>query len=142
MSELIGECVLNQVLRVKLTNGNDGQSKHWGWTHRTRKDLELFLLGYYGRRKPFQFPVRLRVTRILGKGERQWDKSSLARGSWKQLEDALVSLGWFADDGPKFITDIEWIQDDSQRHAGPAVQIEAFKVADSFETKKSRKVKA
>lgn len=142
MSESIGECVLNQLLRVKLTNGNDGQTKHWSAAHRTRKDLELFLLGYYGRRKPFQFPVRLRVTRILGKGERQWDKSSLARGSWKQLEDALVSLGWFADDGPKFITDIEWIQDDSQRHAGPAVQIEAFKVADAFETKKSRKVKA
>jgi hypothetical protein len=138
----MSECVFSQLLRVKLTNGNGGQRKHWAKSHQTRKDLELFLLGFYGRRKPFDFPVRLRVTRVLGSGERSWDQSSLARGSWKQLEDSLVSLGWFYDDGPKFITSIEWLQDDSQRSNGPAVLIEVFQSADSFEKPKTRAVRS
>jgi hypothetical protein len=53
----------------------------------------------------------------------------------------LVSLGWFIDDGPKYITSIEWHQDDTQRDNGPAVLIEVFKVADGFPESKKRKAR-
>ena len=63
------------------------------------------------------------ITRILGKGQRLWDSSSIGRGNWKEIEDALVAIGWFHDDGPKWITETRFFQDAGQRQNGPAVRV-------------------
>lgn len=124
------------LLPIKLTNANEGQSKSWYKSANTRKKYERLLRFLHHRNKcrcippkPFPFSVVVRVTRILGKGERLWDSSSLLRGSYKQLEDTLVSLGWFHDDSPKWITQTIALQDATQRNKGPAVLIEILREA-------------
>jgi hypothetical protein len=134
----VNELVATELLKVKLTNNNNGQSKHWSRSAKDRNEFELELRAYHGTRKPFIFPVRLVVTRILGPGELLWDYSSIGRGNWKQIEDSLVACGWFVDDGPKFITGVVFDQDSQNRKLGPSVKIEIYKTGDTFGTSKQR----
>ncbi len=122
------ELLLEQLLPIKLTNSNDGQGKSWYRTANNRKKFERLLRYKKLVRKPFRFPVRLVVTRILGPREQKWDYSSIGRGSYKQLEDSLVACGWFTDDGPKYIKHVDFEQDDSQRKNGPQVLIQVYSV--------------
>lgn len=115
--------LLDVTLPFALTNSNDGQGHAWYRTKDARRQFERDLLVLGQRRKPFEDPVDVEVIRILGKGQRLWDNSSVGRGNWKQLEDALVSAGWFHDDGPKWIARVGFSQDDSRRKDGPAVRI-------------------
>jgi len=71
--------------------------------------------------------VEIQLTRIIGPRHRLWDADSVLRGSAKQLIDSLVAIGWFHDDGPKWITSATGVQDASQRVNGPAVMVEVFK---------------
>lgn len=122
------------LLPIKLTNANDGQTKSWYKSANNRKRYERLLRFIHTQRKastvrsrPYPFPVVVRVTRILARGERLWDSSSILRGSYKQLEDTLVALKWFHDDSPKWITQTIALQDATQRHKGPAVLIEILR---------------
>jgi hypothetical protein len=101
---LVIKRLLHVELPIELTNGNDGRGNKWFKSSVLRKKLEqqLKMLGY--NRKPFDIPVVVRVTRMLAKGQRFWDSSSCGRGNWKELEDALVAIGWFHDDSMKWIT--------------------------------------
>lgn len=135
------ELVSTEWLRIRLTNHNDGRTRHYHASNSERKDLGVWLRVKHGKRKPFEFPIYLHVTRVLGPREQKWDYSSCGRGNWKEIEDALVANGWFVDDGPRYITGIEFLQDDSQRHMGPAIKIEIFKTADSFQKKSKGVVK-
>jgi len=119
--------VLNETLPIELTNGNDGQGGRWFNSANARKKLEVKLRQIYSKRVPFDFPVEVHVTRILGSNQRMWDSSSVLRGNYKQLEDALVVLGWFHDDSTKYITHTQGFQDATQRENGPAVKIEIFR---------------
>jgi len=134
----VNELVLTEFLKIKLTNGNNGQGKRWQKADRDRNELELELRCFHGTRKPFEFPVRLLVTRVLGPGESMWDYSSISRGNWKQIEDSLVACGWFVDDGPKFITGIVFEQDSRNRKSGPGVRIEIYRTAEGFASRKSK----
>ena len=119
--------LLRVTLPVNLTNNNNGQTKHFGKSAADRKKFERMLKRLGLVRKPFDVPVVVYVTRVLGKGQRCWDSSSGLRGSYKQLEDACVACGWFHDDSYKFIKETRFFQDDTQRSNGPAVVIEAFR---------------
>ena len=112
---------LGIVLPVELTNGNDGRGYAWQRSASRRKKLAKQLAHH--RREPFGVPVVVEVTRILGKGQRLWDSSSVGRGNYKELEDTLVELGWFVDDGPQWIRQTVFGQDASRRSEGPAVEI-------------------
>lgn len=134
----MNELVATEFLKVKLTNNNNGQSKHWSKSARDRDEFEMELRCYHGTRQPFEFPVRLVVTRVLGPGESLWDYSSIGRGNWKQIEDSLVACGWFMDDGPKFITGVLFDQDTGNRKIGPGIKIEIYKTAASFVREKRK----
>ena len=97
-------------LPIELTNGNDGRGSKWFSSAKLRKKIEAELIADGHRRKPFNVPVVIRLTRILKVRQSLWDVSSWGRGNWKEIEDALVAIGWFHDDGPKFITDIRFVQ--------------------------------
>ena len=114
------------ILPFELTNGNDGRGSKWFSSAKLRKELEhhLRLLGY--ERKPFEMPVSVAVTRILGQGQRLWDSSSVGRGNYKELEDALVAIGWFHDDSPKWITETRFYQDASRRDQGSSIEIQIY----------------
>jgi len=114
-------------LPVNLTNNNNGQSRHFGKSASDRKELEKILRGLGLVRKPFDVPVVVYVTRVLGKGQRCWDSSSGLRGTYKQLEDSAVACGWFQDDSYKYIKETRFFQDDTQRSNGPAVVIEVVR---------------
>lgn len=118
--------LLDVTLPIEIHNKNDGQGNHWAGTHRTRKRIvkDLRMLGMV--RKPFNRPVSVLVTRILGKGQKLWDSSSILRGTYKQLEDSLVECGWFHDDDTKHITNTFGLQDATRRHIGPAIRIQVF----------------
>ena len=112
------------VLPFELNNGNDGRGSKWFSSANVRKKFEksLRLLGMVY--VPLDTPVAVTVTRVLGKGQRKWDSSSGLRGNWKEIEDAMVACGWFHDDGPKWITETTFRQDDSRRKDGPAIIVE------------------
>ena len=110
------------ILPVELTNSNDGRGHAFWRTAKERRDLEL-ILADFRRKTPYAHPVTVTVTRILGKGQRLWDSSSVLRGNWKEIEDTLVELGWFMDDGPKWIAHTAGFQDVTRRDAGPAVEV-------------------
>ena len=118
------EVIFSQVLPFKLTNGNDGRSKVWYKSANNRKKFEKKLRQLGLVREPFDQPVSVHVTRILGKGERLWDSSSGLRGCWKEMEDSLVAVGWFVDDSPKYIAETRFFQDVTRRAEGSAVLIE------------------
>lgn len=120
------------VLPIELTNGNDGRGSKWFSSAKVRKKVEQQLRNLGFTRNPFDKPVTVQVTRVLGKGQRLWDSSSIGRGNWKEIEDALVVLGWFCDDCPKWIRETRFFQDSSRREAGPSIQVTIFESYDSF----------
>jgi hypothetical protein len=115
-------------LPLDLTNGNDGRGSKWFSSAKVRNDVErtLRVLGFAKQEHPFSIKVGLTITRVLGKGQRLWDMSSIGRGNWKEIEDALVVLRWFVDDSPKYIGRVDFRQDDSRRGEGPCIVMEVF----------------
>ena len=118
--------LLSVELPITLTNNNDGRSKAWFKSDKERKDFEQLLRLSGHVRKPFDQPVRVTVTRVLGARQRLWDFSSGLRGNYKELEDAMVACGWFHDDGPTWVCGVDFRQDSSRRANGPAVLVEVF----------------
>lgn len=116
--------LLDITLPIELVNRNDGQG-HSLW--RTVADKKRFMeqLSFH-KRTPFRYSTFVAVTRILGKRQQLWDYDSGLRGSWKQLQDAMVDCGWWHDDGPEHITGIIFRQDASQRANGPATRIQVW----------------
>jgi len=110
-----------------LSNNNDGQGRAWYRTAAVKKAITDQLARQGMHREPFEFPVRVVLTRILGPKQKLWDADSVLRGSSKQLFDGLVDAGWFVDDGPNYITEVDGRQDKTKRSEGPAVLIEIFK---------------
>lgn len=124
--EALGMLLRKETLPIELTNGNDGRGSKWFSSAKNRKEYEAAMRSRGFCRVPFSGPVRVHVTRILGKGQKLWDSSSIGRGNWKEIEDALVAVGWFVDDGPKYITETRFFQDDTRREIGPVVEVEVF----------------
>ena len=127
MDETMEKPILVATIPMDLTNSNDGQGHAWQRTAKDRKKIAAHLEGLSLKREPFEFPVRLVVTRILGPRQKQWDADSILRGSYKRLQDELVCQGWFHDDSTKYITACDGRQDATQRENGPAVKIEVYK---------------
>lgn len=118
--------LFSETLPIELTNGNDGRGNKWCSSSRVRKKIEeiLRLMGH--EREPIDGPCCVHITRILGPNQRLWDADSILRGNAKELLDALVSLGWFVDDGPKWIKQVVGFQDDARRNEGPSVVVTVF----------------
>ena len=111
--------LIDVILPIELTNGNDGRGSKWFSSAKVRKQVEAHLRTLEFTRAPFEAPVEVHVIRILGKNQRLWDSSSIGRGNWKEIEDALVVLGWFQDDSPKWITETRFFQDATRRGPRP-----------------------
>lgn len=110
-------------LPIELTNGNDGRGGRWFSSAKVRKKIEAELRELDLVRSPFAIPVTVHIKRILGAGQRLWDADSILRGNSKELIDALVAVGWFVDDGPKYITEVTGSQDATQRRNGPSIVV-------------------
>jgi len=96
---------------IELTNGNGGRGGRWFSSAKIRKQIEATLIACGHRRLiPFDAPVSLLVTRVMGKRQKAWDADSWQRGNLKELIDALVVVGWFVDDGPKYISEVRFRQ--------------------------------
>ena len=118
--------LISPTLPVELTNGNDGRGSKWFSSAKVRKQIEQTLRLHGFEREPFDRPVHVDITRILGKGQRLWDADSVLRGNAKELIDALVAVGWFVDDGPKYIYSVHGYQDETQRDNGPSVRVTIY----------------
>ncbi len=110
-------------LPIKLVNDNTGRSQHWSKAAKRKKLYVSILRVLGGKREPFDHPVTIRLTRILGARERLWDADSIGRGSAKELIDAFVACGWLVDDGPKWVVGIEYRQE-IDRLSKSAVRVE------------------
>lgn len=142
MFDHLQTCLLDITLPFDLKNGNDGQGKGWQRSDSVRK--RFMKSTQIPIREPFNVPVFLVVTRILGKGQHMMDFDNINRGDWKQLQDSLaLEKGWFYDDTSKHITGIMFRQDESRRHDGPAVRIQVWQSGcDSVPKSNRRTVKS
>jgi len=120
---VIDDTTGSMILPIELTNGNGGRGNDWFQSNSRRKKYEKQIRQLGLVREPFPFPIILRVVRVLGKGQRLWDSSSVLRGNWKEIEDSLVACGWFTDDSVAYIVNTFGYQDDSRRDLGPCVEI-------------------
>ena len=111
-------------LPFKLTNGNSGRGNAWYMSAAFRKKAEKTLRQLGMVRSPFPCKVSVTVTRILGKKERPWDSSSVLRGNYKEIEDALVACGWFTDDSMDHIGLTIGKQDTTRREKGSCIELE------------------
>ena len=115
-------------LPIELTNGNEGRTKHWGDAKNRRRKYEatirlLWSRDHRGPPTPITTPVKVTITRVLGKRQRLYDADSLGRGNAKEIIDAIVAAGFLPDDGPKHVTACEYRQDATRRGEGPAVEV-------------------
>lgn len=121
-----GMLLHSALLPIAITNDNDGRTKHYGVNkdRRIRYERKLRSLGHA--RQPFGQQTDVVVTRILGPNEKKLDQSSVLRGNYKEIEDALVWLGWWHDDSPPYIRFVLPDQDATQRDIGPAIRIDVY----------------
>lgn len=121
-----GVLLHSAILPIAITNDNDGRTKHYGISkdRRIRYERKLRSLGHT--RQPFGQQTDVVVTRILGPSEKKLDQSSVLRGNYKEIEDALVWLGWWHDDSPPYIRFVLPDQDATQREIGPAIRIDVY----------------
>ena len=115
-----------EIIDIELLPAVIDRGGHWGKTAARRKEYEGWLRQHGKTRKPFDQPVRIEMIRILGKRQRLWDADNCGRGNAKQIIDALVAVGWFHDDKPKWITEATFTQDDSRRDIGPCTEIRIY----------------
>lgn len=113
-------------LPIKLTNNNDGQTRHYGMSANQRIKYEKLIRATFGQQKPINVPVHVLVVRVLGKGQRLWDYSSILRGNWKQIEDAMVACGFLHDDGPEYVNLAVGAQDNTDRTRESSTQVLYF----------------
>ena len=116
-------------LPYELTNKNHGRGYSWHASAAERKRLDL-LFRALGARSPYDVPVVLVLTRVLGRGQRLFDSDSLLRGNSKEIIDAMVAHGWFHDDSPKWIRLTLANQDVPNRATGPKTQIQIWHCED------------
>lgn len=114
------------IFPIELTNNNNGRTHHFGKSASNRRKYAKLITQLGHRRKPFAVQTDVVVTRILGSNQRLWDQSSVLRGNWKELEDALVEAGWWWDDDVTWIRLVLGTQDPTRRELGPAVQIDVY----------------
>lgn len=114
------------ILPIRLDNGNEGRTKHHGKSTRERRGLGLQFKAWFPDRQPFEQPVRLVITRLLGRRNRLWDEDSIGRGNGKELIDAMTAAGFFHDDKKRWIDHVDWRQDATQRLEYPRVSVRIF----------------
>ena len=98
-------------LPIELTNNNAGRTTHFGRSASQRIKYERIIRASYPKQKPFDVQVDIVVIRVLGKRQRLWDASSILRGNWKEIEDALVACRFIEDDGPDYVRAVLGTQD-------------------------------
>ncbi len=119
---------------LPLTNGNTGRGNQWYSTAKDRKKFEALLREIPLETLedlPFEFPVGLRITRVLGQRQRLWDADSIGRGNSKELVDAIVAVGFLHDDSPQYVPEVSFRQiAQTPRPKFPFIVVEFFKYAD------------
>jgi len=102
-------------LPIELTNNNTGRTQHFGRSASQRKKYERIIRAKFGQQVPFTSKVDVVVQRVLAARQRLWDSSSVLRGNWKEIEDALVACGFLHDDGPDYVGLCIGVQDAETR---------------------------
>ena len=115
-------------LPIEITNDNEGRSKHWTKAANRKHNYAKILRIMGGKVEPLETSCRIEITRILGAGQRLWDADSIGRGSVKELIDSFVACRWLHDDGPKWVSEVTYRQDASDRKAGPSVKVDFYEV--------------
>ena len=102
-------------LPIELTNNNTGRTQHFGRSASQRKKYERIIRSAFGQQNACWCKVDIVVVRVLRAKQRLWDFSSILRGNWKEIEDALVACGFLDDDGPEYVGCVLGIQDAETR---------------------------
>ena len=102
-------------LPIELTNNNTGRTQHFGRSASQRKKYERIIRSTFGQQVPFLSKVEIVVQRVLAARQRLWDESSILRGNWKEIEDALVACGFLHDDKPEYVGMCVGVQDAETR---------------------------
>jgi hypothetical protein len=141
MSDLFGMTSNYKIVIDKeIKNANNGQTKHWGTSHRERQQWmnalrQSYIVESNGAEMPTTdylecaspcYKQGLLITRHLGKNQRFFDPDSVLRGNAKQLVDGLIEMGVAKDDSVKYLLFVIGLQSDADREIGPYTTVEVF----------------
>ncbi len=116
--------MLKALLPIRLESKNISRRRHWAANHKKKQEFinAFWALGLTPRAPAPNCKQHLTITRVLGKREKLWDTSNGLGGSCSELIDSMKYCGFFVDDSDKYLT-VEFKQDDTRRHEGPATEI-------------------
>jgi Holliday junction resolvase RusA-like endonuclease len=93
---------------VPLVSLNALKGRHWSSRARGKMQWAEALMVARARALAPPAPpagrMVVEITRLMGKGEREYDFENLAGGNAKSLVDALTRLGFWRDDNPRYLT--------------------------------------
>lgn len=108
-------------LPIKLISQNKGSKRNW---HKLREYKKIYTehLMPHRLKKPLGIAKKLTITRILGKGDKQWDLPNIPYAC-KELIDSIVDANLLIDDSPQCLCEVAYKQD-FQRRGNGAIKIE------------------
>lgn len=111
-------------LNANVRSLNEFSGRHSRIRSRERARIAAMLADELGHAiyQPPDYRQLITITRVLGKGQREFDVDNLAGGTLKHLIDALTTIGMWRDDSPRWLAR-RYLQDASRRFEGPGVQI-------------------
>jgi hypothetical protein len=115
--------MIDVTLPIDLIGANKLLRMHWRERKALRVDYQnhLFANGVRFQRVAPEGRQRVTITRILGKGQRRFDRDNL-HASVKGLVDALRGQNAIRNDNPAAI-ELAVLEDASNRASGPAVRV-------------------
>lgn len=99
--------VITLRLPVPLVSLNQLKGRHWSARSRGKTEWAEALMVARARHlappTPPEYRQVVEITRLMGRGEREFDFENLAGGNAKSLIDALTRLGFWRDDSPRWL---------------------------------------
>lgn len=121
--------LLSIVISSSLPRNNEFHRMHWAVKHKTvdrwfKIVWSAWLQAGSRRFSADECPVFVRLIRVLGPRQREYDDSNLFGICDKLVMDALVKCGLFPDDSPRFV---RMLTPEHRKGKAPALVVEVYR---------------
>jgi hypothetical protein len=98
--------IVEKFIPVVIKTGNKVGGGHWslkyGYRNKIFKAIQWYFVGNDKPKRVERIRVRIKITRVMKKGQRAFDEDNLAWGV-KPVIDFLKQSGWIYEDSPLWL---------------------------------------